>query len=873
MGSVLRGWGYADIDDPGIARAIKAIWVYSPVFTSYLNGLSNWRQITEVDGGLTTREAAERLTRDGANVLPEVKGQSVLKRLAAQLFHFFALLLWVAGVLAFVAGMPQLGVAIFVVIVVNGVFAFVQESRAERVTHELRGLVPRRAVVVRDERLKEIDASDLVRGDLVDLTPGTRISADLEITLAHGLGVDESLLTGESEPVEKRAGDALFAGTVVVAGEARALVAETASATKLGSIAHLVEVSGQTPTPLARELRRVVRSISAIAIALGVAFMVTAIFLGASPRNGFLLAVGVTVALVPEGLLPTVTLSLAIGARRMASRQALVRRLDSVETLGSTTFICTDKTGTLTLNEMSVVELWTPDGPVSLSSNPCDPRAKRIATLGFLCSAGREHGDPTDVALSRLPEKLGLEFPRTEVEARVPFDPVRRRMSVIASGELVVKGAPDSVLGECVNPGQGARITEQMAERGLRVLAIASRPVEFNGEDPRDFEKDLTLIGIIGMEDPPRPEVAGSIAECRKSGVAVAMVTGDHPKTAWAIAVESGLALDDSAVIEDLPDDDVELGELVDRDGAVLARITPEEKLRIARVLKSRGHVVAMTGDGINDGPALREADIGVAMGRSGTDVAREAADVVLLDDNFGTIVAAIEQGRATFSNIRRFLTYHLTDNVAELTPFVIWALSAGRIPLAIGVLQILCLDIGTDLLPALALGAEPPRELGARRPLTGKHLLEWGVLRRVFLLLGPVEATVVMTAFAVSLISAGWSFGFGMEGSSALGAASGAAFAAVVLGQSGNAFACRSTILPPWKLGWFSNPLVLWGVAASIGALGVFLWFPPLARALGQAPPPPGGMAVATLAAPAVLAADAGYKWIRRRNIRSNVS
>lgn len=770
-----------------------------------------------------------------------------------------------AGSFAFVAGMPELGVAIFVVVVVNGLFAFIQENRAERVTEELRGLVPRRAVVVRDGHLMEIDAADLVRGDLVDLTPGTRISADLDISEAHDLRIDESLLTGESEPVERRAGEALFAGTVVAAGEARALVTDTGGATRLGSIARLV--GGETVTPLARELKRVVRTISVIAIAVGLIFMVASMLLGASARNGFLLAVGVTVALVPEGLLPTVTLSLAIGARRMASRQALVRRLDAVEALGSTTFICTDKTGTLTLNEMSVVELWSPEGPIPLSGSPCDSRAERIARLGSLCSAGREHGDPTDVALSRLPGKLGLEAPSISVEARVPFDPVRRRMSVVASGELVVKGAPDAVLGECVDPAQGAVIAEQMAENGLRVLALAVRPIDYHGEDLRDLEKDLTLVGIIGMEDPPRPEVAESIAECRKSGVAVAMVTGDHPKTAWAIAVESGLALEDSILVEDLPDDDGKLGELVDRDGVVLARITPEEKLRIARVLKSRGHVVAMTGDGINDGPALREADIGVAMGRSGTDVAREAADLVLLDDNFETIVAAIEQGRATFSNIRRFLTYHLTDNVAELTPFLVWALSAGRIPLALGVLQILCLDIGTDLLPALGLGAESPRELGARRPLTGRHLLDRSVLQRVFLLLGPVEAGMVMAAFMVSR----WTLGLDIEGSFA--AASGAAFAAVILGQSGNAFACRSTVLPPWKLGWTSNPLVLWGVAVGVGALGIFLWLPPLARALGQAPPPPGGMLVALLAAPAVLGADGLYKWIRRRNIRSNVT
>jgi magnesium-transporting ATPase (P-type) len=316
----------------------------------------------------------------------------------------------------------------------------------------------------------------------------------------------------------------------------------------------------------------------------------------------------------------------------------------------------------------------------------------------------------------------------------------------------------------------------------------------------------------------------------------------------------------------ELPEDETILGALLDRDGVVVSRVAPEDKLRIARALHARGHVVAMTGDGVNDGPALQQADIGVAMGRSGTDVAREAADLVLLDDDFATIVAAVEQGRATFANVRRFLTYHLTDNVAELTPFVVWALSGGQFPLALGVLQILALDIGTDLLPALALGAEPPREGVLRKPHQGQHLIDGSLLRRVFGVLGPAEAVVEMSAFVTVFLAAGWRPDTEFPTGHVLLAASGAAFSAVVLGQLANAFACRSTTLWPGSLGWTTNRLLLGAVAAELLALVAFLFVPPVASLLGHAPPPLWGWAVATLAIPAVLAADALHKWQRRR-------
>jgi magnesium-transporting ATPase (P-type) len=444
-------------------------------------------------------------------------------------------------------------------------------------------------------------------------------------------------------------------------------------------------------------------------------------------------------------------------------------------------------------------------------------------------------------------------------------------MSLVAGDRLLVKGAGDALLPLCAEAADADDVLESMAARGLRVLAVAARPaVDITESTPADAaETGLDLLGLLGLEDPPRPGAAEAIAACRQGGIRVAIVTGDHPATARAIAGEVGLAGEDALVIEgrDLPADEQVLGALLDRDGVVLARVAPEDKLRIATALQARGHVVAMTGDGVNDGPALQAADIGIAMGRTGTDVAREAADLVLLDDDFATIVAAVQQGRATFTNVHRFLTYHLTDNVAELTPFVVWALSGGRFPLALGVIQILCLDIGTDLLPALALGAEPPSERALARPPMGRHLIDAPLLRRVFGVLGPAEAVVEMTAFLVALMAAGWRPGDAFPTGNALLAASGAAFAAVVFGQMANAFACRSATRWPGALGWTSNRLLVGAVLVELALLAGFLLIPPVASILDHAPPPAAGLAVAVLAAPAVLAADALHKWRRARH------
>lgn len=841
--------------------------------------------------GLSAEQAARLLAADGPNRLPVTRRTPWWRRLAREMVHFFAVLFWAASALAFVAGLPQLGIAIVLVVLLNGAFAFAQEERAQHAAEHLNQMLPRRATVIRDGVPQQIAAENLVVGDTVVLAEGDRISADATLTEVAGLGVDTSALTGESVADRPGIGSRVFAGCFVVEGQARAQVIATAADTRLAQIATLTQAQRQTPTPLRQELTRASRVLAVVAVVIGAVFFGTAALVGMAPSDGFLFAVGVTVAVLPEGLLPTVTLSLAIGAQRMAAQHALVRHLEAVETLGSTTFICTDKTGTLTQNEMSVVQAWTPQGRATIDGAGYAPTAQlhyespqvqsalhELAGVARQCSSGRvcqtegvweARGDPMEAALDALAHRVGAaEGPIAGrgVQTTFAFDTRRRRMSVLADRRVLVKGAPEAVLGLCGEIDGAEAAVRQMARQGFRVLAVASRELSA-GEPPplsaHSAEHDLRLLGLLGLQDPPRPDVATVLAACRHAGIGVAMVTGDHPDTAAAIAEQIGLTRGQATVRvgDDLPEDLDRLGEVLDHDGVVVARVTPECKLRIAAALRSRGHVVAMTGDGVNDAPALREAAIGVAMGKSGTDVAREAADVVLLDDDFHTIVTAVQQGRATFANIRRFLTYHLADNVAELAPFVAWALSAGQFPLAIGVLQVLALDIGTDVFPALALGAEPPDARALDGPPIRGHLLDRGLLTRAFGVLGPVEAAAALAAFVLSLAVDGWRLGGEIPSGPALLAASGAAFTAIVLGQAANAFACRSTRRPAWKLSPHTNRLLIAAVAAELALLMVLLYLTPIAHLLGQAGPTGAGFGAAAAAIPAVLGADALHK------------
>ncbi|HEX6232706.1 MAG TPA: cation-transporting P-type ATPase [Jiangellaceae bacterium] len=845
--------------------------------------------------GLSSAEAAAVLARDGPNTLPAPRRPLAVWRFARQLVHFFALMLWAAAGLAVLAGMPQLSIAIAAVVVLNGTFAFVQEHRADRAAERLGGLMPTQVTVRRDGRRTIIDASEVVRDDIVVLEAGDRIPADAIASERAALRVDTSLLTGESEPTAVAGGGSLYAGTFVVEGAGDAVVTATGASTRLAGIAQLTVGARHEPGPLARELRRVVRTISVIAVGVGAAFFAVATVVGIPTADRLIFGIGVTVALVPEALLPTVTLALAWGAEQMAHRRALVRHLEAVETLGSTTFICTDKTGTLTLNQMTVVRAWTPYGsatvdvpgytptaPATFSGPGVEVAVRQLALAGAGCGTGyvyesdgvwRARGDPMEAALDVFARRVSEDARGNGIDrhpaARFPFDPRRRRMSVVINGEVLVKGAPDAVVPLCTPAPGAAQAVAELTGQGLRVLAVAGRPV---GNRPPDTaaeaETDLELYGLVGLQDPPREEVRESILTCRRAGIRVAMITGDHPITAAAIASQVGLRETHDPVLSgaDLPADDEQLGVIVDRDGVVVARVAPEDKLRIARVLRRRGHVVAMTGDGVNDGPALREADIGIAMGQSGTDVAREASDLVLLDDHFATIVSGVEQGRATFLNIRRFLTYHLTDNVAELTPFVVWALSAGQFPLALGVLQILALDIATDTFSAVALGAEPPGRHNLERPPVSGRLLNRTVARRAFGVLGPTVAAFTMIAFLVSLAVAGWRPGDPFPGGDVALAASGAAFIAVVIAQTANAFACRSSTITPQALGWTGNRLLLWAVSIELAIAIGLLYVDPVAGILGHTNPPLAGWLVAVGGAVAVMLVDRLDKWRRRR-------
>ncbi len=862
---------------------------------------SCWDGDASIASGLTAVEAEARLLEVGPNVLPAAEHVPMWKRVIEQFVGFFAVMLWVAGGLAFIGGLPQLGVAIFVVIVLNGLFAFAQEYRAEKAADRLRDLLPRVVTVIRDGERSIVDASALVPGDLVALGEGDRISADLVCIESHALSLDTSTLTGESVPDRVGEGGVLRAGTFVVEGEGLASVTATGSTTELARIAVLTQGTQRPDTPLTRELHRLVRTIATVAVATGAAFFLLTFLLDTSASDGFVFAIGITVALVPEGLLPTVTLSLAIGAQRMADDNALVRRLESVETLGSTTVICTDKTGTLTQNRMRVVEVWTPAGTARLSGDGYDPtgtiaadtptvedRLPEIALAARACSTGRAvqaddvwtaQGDPMEAAIDALARWVAgpgdLDESTGSIIGRYPFDPRRRCASVVTTDRVLVKGAADAVIAKCrADTGGAALAMESMSSQGLRVLAVATRV--HAGAAPQtadEAEAGLTLLGLLGFRDPPRPEAHAAIAACRQAGIKVIMITGDHPLTARSIAELVGLRLADADVLvgADLPIDEQVLGAMVDRDGVVIARVCPEDKLRIAKALRARGHVVAMTGDGVNDGPALREADIGIAMGASGSDVAREAADLVLLDDNFATIVAAVEQGRATFANARRFLTYHLTDNVAELTPFAIWALSGGRFPLALGVLQILALDIGTDTLSATALGAEAPTSHIMDQPPTTGRLLDRTVAVRAFGILGPTEAAFEMGAFIVGLLAAGWRPGDDFPTGNALAAASGAAFMTVVIAQTANAFACRNIKQPAWKLNFTSNRFLLVAATMELAFALAFIAIPACARLIDQQAPPALSWIVILASAPAMLAADGLWKHRQHRGTGSS--
>jgi magnesium-transporting ATPase (P-type) len=649
--------------------------------------------------------------------------------------------------------------------------------------------------------------------------------------------------------------------------------------TEFGRIAALTQRLRRQHSPLEREMRRLTRFVAALSLCAGGVFFLVAGALGMGFDDRFVFAIGVMVALVPEGLLPTLTLSLALATQRMARRRALVRQLSSVETLGETTVICTDKTGTLTENQMTVQRVWTlggafevegagyePHGRFSRDGAVVDPAGlEELLRAGLLCNDSRlvpatggwaVAGDPTEGALVVLAAKGGL---RHEVEAarfprvgELPFDSVRKRMSTVhvAGPEWIayVKGAASEIVPRTtLAPAERRRAlaaAEELERGGLRVLAVARRPVEPGTElDEASVETSLELLGLVGMLDPPRPEVPGALARCRRAGIRVIMVTGDSGYTAEAIAARIGL-VDDGARIVTGADvaalDDDGLAARLDEPGVVFARIDPEEKLRIAQLLRRQGEIVAMTGDGVNDAPALKEADIGIAMGMRGTDVAKESANMILLDDNFATIVDAVEEGRAVYDNIRRFTGYHLCSNVGELVPFVVWGCFLGAVPLPLVVMQVLAVDLGTDMVPAIALGTERAERGTMTRPPRGRsdRLLDAGLLRRVFGLIGPLEGLAAMTSFLLVFGLEGWRPWEPLPDSGAIYVqATTMAYAGIVAAQVGAGLTMRTNRVSVFTIGLLSNRLLLVGIAVEIGLLALVVYAPGLREVFHMEP------------------------------------
>ena len=666
---------------------------------------------------------------------------------------------------------------------------------------------------------------------------------------------------------------------------ATAVVFATGDHTELGRIAALSQHTVREQSPLEAQVKRVAWLIALVAGGMGVAFLFVGVAAGLSVAAALMFAVGLLVANVPEGLLPTITLALAVGVRALARRGAVVKRLSAVETLGSTAVICTDKTGTLTSNRMILQAVWARHGEAERG----DPTAgfdELAAAMAECTTVGRDDsgtltGDPTEIALVEgatwLGEPADIEGRDRRRRVLFRFDPRLRLMSVVTDDMAVVKGAPEAVLCRVADPGPASAAASRLAERGLRVLAIATRKV--TGPAParrEDVEHDLRLLGLVGLYDPPRPEVADAVRRCHGAGVRVHVVTGDNGVTAAAVAREVGIGKPDLRIVAEAEDvHDHELDALLDEDTEIVfARSAPETKLRIADALRARGLVVAMTGDGVNDAPALHRADIGVAMGRSGTDVAREAATMVLTDDNFATIVGAIESGRRVYDNVRKFILYIFAHAVPEIVPFLIFALSAGTVPLPLTVLQILAIDLGTETLPALALGREPAEPGIMERPPRRRSdgVITAGLLLRAWGFLGIISAALVMAAYFFVLLRAGWHPGAATGPHTPLHhaylQATTTTFAAIVMCQVGTAFAARTDHASLSRVGVLTNPLLLWGIAFELVFTALLVYVPLVQSAFGTTALPWDVVALIATFPVIVWGTDELRRWIVRKRL-----
>lgn len=838
--------------------------------------------------GLLPEEVQERLREVGPNSVEVLDPWKLWRTFLHQFSNFFALLLFVSAAICFLADQLQpgesmdiLGWALLGVALLNAGFSFFQEYRAEKAMEALKKFLPHQVLVRRGGRETLQQAEDLVPGDILLVKEGDRLAADARLIRCQGLVVNNASLTGEAKPLTltaaavdlplTEANNLLLAGSAVLKGQGEAVVFATGIRTEFGKLAHLSQAIRRPPSPLEREIGRMMRILTTVAVSMGVLFFAYGVFSGRSLWTNLVFMMGIIVANVPEGLLPTMTLALAMGSLRMARKNVLVKDLRAVEALGAVHVICTDKTGTLTMNQLAITQLQGVEG----EAGELDAAGSRwllqralIASEVRITDSGLV-GDPLDVAVAQGFAKLGGDVAAViaATSTHFPFDAEQRRAAGLGTVEqqtlFAVKGAWEALrpLLSSIQSSPAAAATpvdaaglaaaeakiHALAGSGLRVIAVASRPLaEPPTADPeqQQLETGLILHGFLGTEDPIRPEVPAAVARCHSAGIEVIMITGDHPDTALAIADKSGILGTGAKERKMLSGAEVsrlthqQLMQALDAGVAVFARTTPEQKMKIVLALKDLGRVVAMTGDGVNDAPALKAADVGIAMGRKGTDVAREAAQIILLDDNFASIVAGVEEGRGIFTNIKRFTNYVLASNGPEILPYLLYILLP--IPLGLTIIQILAIDLGTDIVPSIGLGQEPPEAEEMSHPPRDQDtgLLTAPLLIHSYLFLGLIEAAWSMGLFFTVLLAGGWHYGQELAASDPLyRSATGIALASILLMQIGNLIGRRSRRHSGLDLGVIRNPLILAGILIQIVFSWAVLYLPAVQTVLGTGP------------------------------------
>ncbi|MEN2663788.1 cation-transporting P-type ATPase [Lacticaseibacillus rhamnosus] len=893
--------------------------------------------------GLSQQEASTRLAKYGENTITREKQASQLLIFLKNFTSVMAILLWVSGFVAILSGTLELGIAIWLVNIINGIFSYWQEHEAQKATNSLMKMLPTYTQVYRDGKLQQVNATQIVPGDVFNLQAGNAVPVDARLIKATSVQVDQSALTGESVPESKKvAFDAgqgefaesnlVYAGTTVGAGTATAVAFATGMHTEFGQIAALTQQQKRSLSPLQLELNRLTKQISLIAISSGVLFFVAAIFFVHYPvAQSFIFALGMIVAFIPEGLLPTVTLSLAQGVQRMAKKHALLKDLNSVETLGETTVICSDKTGTLTQNQMTVDHIWTPahtytvtgqgyvnNGEIQLNGQPIhygsDPDLDLLIRLVAFNNdtevepaKGKARpkilGTPTEASLVILAQKSGIDtnaytqkFPRLK---ELPFDSDRKRMTTIHQHDpqtlsICTKGSLSDLLPHCDTIQENGKVrpltqadkdaidaaNRKYAALGLRSIATAYREIpqaadkenQLDGLTIETAETKLTFVGLAIMSDPPRPEIYAAIKKCHNASIKIIMFTGDSSLTAKSIAVKIGLTSDKARVVTGTELDAMSKADLKQALAGeiIFARVAPEQKYKIVSTLQEMGEIVASTGDGVNDAPALKKADIGVAMGVTGTDVAKDAADMILTDDNFASIVAAIEEGRTVYSNIQKFLIYILNSNLPEAVPSALFLFSRGAIPLPLTVMQILTVDLGTDMMPALGLGSEkaepgimdkPPRARNA-------HLMSRTVLWKAFAWYGLIASIISSGAYFFVNHLDGWpAHGLATSGSTYVMATT-MTLAAIIFCQIAAAMNCRTENASVFKVGLFANRLVWFGIIFEIFLLALLSYTPFLQELFHTGPLALTDWIFLAIIPIPLFLIEEGRKWLNRRRL-----